>query len=43
MPSNMCDEITYPLLNVNEWISNFISYIIMGVIIIHAGIKVKPW
>ena len=50
MPDNVWYEITYPFLNFNgcivevyEWISNFILHIIMNVITdIHAGIKVNP-
>ena len=48
MSGNMGDEITYPVLNFNgytvevyEWISNFVPFFIMDVII-HGGIKVKP-
>ena len=43
------DEITDPFLNINsatvevkEWISNFIPHFSGHVILIHAGIRVKP-
>ena len=48
MPNKVWDEITYPFLNFNgctvevqEWISNFISHFIMDVIIIHVEIKLN--
>ena len=47
MTSEMWYEITYPFPNFNgctievwEWISNFIPQFTMGVILIHAEIKV---
>ena len=57
MPSKMWDEITYPLLNFNgcigevwKWLSNFIPYFIMDVIILYImGVKLidisktSPW
>ena len=49
MPCKMCDEIVNPFPNYNgstvevfEWINNFILYIIMDILLIHAVIKVKP-
>ena len=50
MLSNVCEEIIYPLSNLNgtsvkiwEWISNFFAHFIMDVIIYHGGIKVNPF
>ena len=49
MASKVWDEITYHFLNFNggtievkEWIGNSIPHIIMGVLLIHTGIQVKP-
>ena len=47
---NVWDEITYPFLKFNsatvevqEWISNFIPYLLSMWLFIHVGIKVNPY
>ena len=49
MPTKIWDEITYPFPNFNgatvdvwEWMIHFIPHFVMDVMIMCAGIKVKP-